>query len=137
MYENQMTLAYVYHFGTVHDSKYWKHIKEKSTQLLNGSHWGTGDRFERKIEVDKKNFLSLLNKTKISISGDDTRHYLNGVYLLATESNKQTFLTGVATDSHRLSSSSLEIENSDFNSLILLTTYSGVPKSKFLLCKKS
>ena len=27
--------------------------------------------------------------------------------------------------------------NSDFNSLILLTTYSGVPKSKFLLCKKS
>ena len=58
MYENQMTLAYVYHFGTVHDSKYWKHIKEKSIQLLNGSHWGTGDRFERKIEVDKKHNLN-------------------------------------------------------------------------------
>ena len=58
MYENQMTLAYVYHFGTIHDSKYWKHIKEKSIQLLNGSHWGTGDRFERKIEVDKKHNLN-------------------------------------------------------------------------------
>ena len=58
MYENQMTLAYVYHFGTVHDSKYWKHIKKKSIQLLNGSHWGTGDRFERKIEVDKKHNLN-------------------------------------------------------------------------------
>ena len=58
MYENQMTLAYVYHFGTVHDSKYWKNIKEKSIQLLNGSHWGTGDRFERKIEVDKKHNLN-------------------------------------------------------------------------------
>jgi len=58
MYENQMTLAYVYHFGTVHNSKYWKHIKEKSIQLLNGSHWGTGDRFERKIEVDKKHNLN-------------------------------------------------------------------------------
>ena len=58
MYENQMTLAYVYHFGTVHNSKYWKHIKEKSIQLLNGSHWGTGDRFERKIKVDKKHNLN-------------------------------------------------------------------------------
>ena len=27
--------------------------------------------------------------------------------------------------------------NSDFNSFILLTTYSGVPNNKFLLCKKS
>ena len=36
-----------------------------------------------------------------------------------TEGHGRNFLTGVATDSHRLSSSSLEIENSDFNSLIL------------------
>ena len=61
------------------------------------------DKFQNeKIDIDKKKFLSLLNKTKISISNDDTRHYLNGIYLHATESNKNTFLTGVATDSHRL-----------------------------------
>ena len=37
-----------------------------------------------------------------------------------TEAQGKNFLTGVATDSHRLSSSSLEIESiSDFNSLIL------------------
>ena len=37
-----------------------------------------------------------------------------------TEGHGRNFLTGVATDSHRLSSSSLEIDNvSDFNSLIL------------------
>ena len=54
MYENQMILAYVYHFGSVYDSEYWKRTKEKSIQLMNGSHWGTGDRFERKIEADKK-----------------------------------------------------------------------------------
>ena len=35
-----------------------EHIKEKSIQLLNGSHWGTGDRFERKIEIDKKHNLN-------------------------------------------------------------------------------
>ena len=70
------------------------------------------DKFEsEKMEIEKKKFLSLLNKTKISISNDDTRHYLNGVYLHATELNKNTFLTGVATDSHRLSSSSIAIEN--------------------------
>ena len=71
------------------------------------------------ILVDSNKFLKLLNKTKISISNDDTRHYLNGVYLHITEGHGRNFLTGVATDSHRLSSSSLEIENSDFNSLIL------------------
>lgn len=88
------------------------------------------DKFESgKIEVDKKNFLSLLNKTKISISSDDTRHYLNGVYLHATESNKQTFLTGVATDSHRLSSSSILVDNiKSFSSIIIPR------KTVFLLC---
>ena len=79
------------------------------------------DKFEsEKIEIDKKNFLSLLNKTKISISNDDTRHYLNGIYLHATESNKNTFLTGVATDSHRLSSSSILVNNiKSFSSVII------------------
>ena len=79
------------------------------------------DEFEgQEIAIDKNRFLKLLNKTRISISNDDTRHYLNGVFLHLTEAHGRNFLTGVATDSHRLSSSSLEIENSnDFSSLIL------------------
>ena len=79
------------------------------------------DNFEsQEIRLDKVKFLKLLNKTRISISNDDTRHYLNGVFLHLTEAQGKNFLTGVATDSHRLSSSSLEIESiSDFNSLIL------------------
>ena len=79
------------------------------------------DKFEsEKIEIDKKHFLSLLNKTKISISNDDTRHYLNGIYLHATESNKNIFLTGVATDSHRLSSSSILVSGlKNFSSVII------------------
>ena len=72
------------------------------------------------ISLDNKKFLKLLNKTKISISNDDTRHYLNGVFLHLSTSNEKTFLTGVATDSHRLSSSSLEIESvENFTSIIL------------------
>ena len=79
------------------------------------------DEFDGKeISLNNSRFLKLLNKTRISISNDDTRHYLNGIFLHLTEAHGRNFLTGVATDSHRLSSSSLEIESSsDFKSLIL------------------
>ena len=75
---------------------------------------------ENELVFESQKLLNLLNKTKISISNDDTRHYLNGIFIHLTESNGKTFFTGVATDSHRLSSSSLEIENiNNFSSLIL------------------
>ena len=79
------------------------------------------DEFEgEEISLNNNRFLKLLNKTKISISNDDTRHYLNGIFLHLTEAHGRNFLTGVATDSHRLSSSSLEIDNiNDFSPLIL------------------
>jgi DNA polymerase III subunit beta len=72
------------------------------------------------ISLNNNKFLNLLNKTKIAISNDDTRHYLNGIYLHLTEAHGRNFLTGVATDSHRLSSSSIEVESIDnFLPLIL------------------
>jgi DNA polymerase III subunit beta len=79
------------------------------------------DEFEGKeIQLNNNKFLKMLNKTKVAISNDDTRHYLNGIFLHLTEAHGRNFLTGVATDSHRLSSSSLEIENiENFSSLIL------------------
>ena len=79
------------------------------------------DDFESEdISFNKSKLLALLNKTKISISNDDTRHYLNGIYLHLTESQNRTYLTGVATDSHRLSSCSIEIDTGkSFNSIIL------------------
>jgi len=73
-----------------------------------------------KILLNNRNFLKLLNKTKIAISNDDTRHYLNGIFLHLTEAHGRNFLTGVATDSHRLSSYSLELDNiENFSSIIL------------------
>ena len=81
------------------------------------------------INLDSSKFLSLLNKTKISMSNDETRHYLNGIYIHPTVSNKSSYLTGVATDSHRLSSSSIPVENLDnFKSFIL------PKKAVFQLC---
>ncbi len=72
------------------------------------------------FEISSDKMLKLLNKTKISISNDETRHYLNGIYLHKTKIDNRSFLSGVATDSHRLSFSSLEIDqNIDFESIIL------------------
>ena len=65
---------------------------------------------QKNFEVSSQKLLKLLNKTKISISNDETRHYLNGIYLHKTKLEDKAFLCGVATDSHRLSSSSLEID---------------------------
>jgi DNA polymerase III subunit beta len=75
---------------------------------------------QKSFEVDPKKFLKLLNKAKISISNDETRHYLNGIYLHKLKLENKLFLCGVATDSHRLSSSSLEItEDTNIEPVIL------------------
>ncbi len=72
------------------------------------------------FEISSEKLLKLLNKTKISISSDETRHYLNGIFIHKTKLESKSFLCGVATDSHRLSSSSIEIDtNINIESVIL------------------
>ena len=46
---------------------------------------------------------SLIDRTRFAISTEETRYYLNGIYLHATESDGQKVLRAVATDGHRLS----------------------------------
>jgi len=79
------------------------------------------ENFDQKdFEVSAQSFLKLLSKAKISISSDETRHYLNGIYFHKASLENKSFLTGVATDSHRLSASSIEIEkNIVFEPIIL------------------
>ena len=75
---------------------------------------------QKSFEIASQKLLKLLNKAKVSISTDETRHYLNGIYLHKKILESKTFLCGVATDSHRLSSSSVEIEsNTEIESIIL------------------
>jgi DNA polymerase III subunit beta len=44
----------------------------------------------------------LIEKTRFAISTEETRYYLNGIYLHATESGGKPTLRAVATDGHRL-----------------------------------
>jgi DNA polymerase III subunit beta len=45
---------------------------------------------------------SLIDRTRVAISTEETRYYLNGIYLHATQSNELAVLRAVATDGHRL-----------------------------------
>ena len=63
------------------------------------------------LKIDSRKLLKLINKTKFSVSNDETRHYLSGILLHKKKINDSFFLTAAATDSHRMSISSLSLEN--------------------------
>ena len=91
-----------------------------------------GDDIQNNFEISSEKLLKLLNKTKISISNDETRHYLNGIYLHRTILENKSFLCGVATDSHRLSSSSVEIKISNNKAKIKFEIGNGMLISKVI-----
>ncbi|MDC3058832.1 DNA polymerase III subunit beta [Candidatus Pelagibacter sp.] len=75
---------------------------------------------QNEFVLNSKQFLKLLNKCKFSVSTDETRHYLSGIYFHQTEVDEKTYLTAVATDSHRMSISKLRLkEKINFDPIIL------------------
>jgi len=70
--------------------------------------------------INSKNLLKLLNKCKFSVSNDETRHYLSGVFFHQTQIEDKNFLTAAATDSHRMSISKVRLkEKINFEPIIL------------------
>ncbi len=70
--------------------------------------------------LQSKQLLKLLNKCKFSVSNDETRHYLSGIYFHQTQIEDKHFLTAVATDSHRMSISKVLLKNKiEFEPIIL------------------
>jgi len=75
---------------------------------------------QNEFVIKSKKLLKLLNKCKFSVSNDETRHYLSGIYFHQTEVEDKNFLTAVATDSHRMSISKIRLEEKiDFEPIIL------------------
>ena len=75
---------------------------------------------QNEFMVKSKQLLKLLNKCKFSISNDETRHYLSGIYFHQTEVEDKNYLTAVATDSHRMSISKIRLEQKiEFEPIIL------------------
>ncbi len=75
---------------------------------------------DNEFSLNSKSLLKLLNKCKFSVSNDETRHYLSGIFLHQTEFDNKNYLTAVATDSHRMSISKLRLDQKiNFESIIL------------------
>jgi len=75
---------------------------------------------QNEFTLASKQFLKLLNKCKFSVSNDETRHYLSGIYFHQTEVEDKIYLTAVATDSHRMSISKIRLrEKINFDPIIL------------------
>ena len=75
---------------------------------------------QNEFTLASKQFLKLLNKCKFSVSNDETRHYLSGIYFHQTEVDDKIYLTAVATDSHRMSISKIRLsEKINFDPIIL------------------
>jgi len=54
------------------------------------------------FKVQAADLSRLIDKTKFAISTEETRYYLNGIYLHEVTKDNIAFLRGVATDGHRL-----------------------------------
>ena len=75
---------------------------------------------QNEFSIKSKQLLKLLNKCKFSVSNDETRHYLSGIFFHQTETEDNNFLTAAATDSHRMSISKIRLDQKvDFEPIIL------------------
>mgnify|MGYP001547946580 FL=1 len=62
-----------------------------------------------KFRVDSDEMKRLIDKTRFAISTEETRFYLNGIYLHAAKDGKTKSLRAVATDGHRLARFDLDL----------------------------
>ncbi|WP_088342922.1 MULTISPECIES: DNA polymerase III subunit beta [Rhodomicrobium] len=60
------------------------------------------DGMSHSFQLASRDLARLIEKTRFAISTDETRYYLNGIYLHATETDEGWRLRAVATDGHRL-----------------------------------
>lgn len=72
---------------------------------------------EQFITLQSSVIREMIEKTFFSISTDETKYNLNGIYFKTTEENDQRILKMVATDGHRLAMIQREIKNNQIDHL--------------------
>ncbi|GAM97506.1 DNA polymerase III beta subunit [alpha proteobacterium U9-1i] len=60
------------------------------------------DGFETRFDVEPTELGRLIDKTRFAISTEETRYYLNGIFMHTVQQDGATVLRAVATDGHRL-----------------------------------
>jgi len=69
------------------------------------------DKLEHAFEISADCLKKLINSTQFAISTEETRYYLNGIYLHTIETHGSLKLRTVATDGHRLAQAQIEAPN--------------------------
>jgi len=64
----------------------------------------SGGELSHQFNLSAANLRALIDRTRFAISLEETRYYLNGIYLHAADSDGTPVLRAVATDGHRLAS---------------------------------
>src|ERR1700689_793161 len=64
-----------------------------------------------KFSLKAAELKRLIGKTQFAISTEETRYYLNGIYLHAAGAAKEQTLRAVATDGHRLAQMEIDLPN--------------------------
>lgn len=68
----------------------------------------TAGTFTHSFRLDSLALKALIDKTQFAISTEETRYYLNGIYLHAVEVGGNLKLRSVATDGHRLARAEMD-----------------------------
>ncbi len=68
----------------------------------------TAGEFSHSFRIPASNLGGLIEQTQFAISTEETRYYLNGIYLHSVEDDGKLMLRAVATDGHRLARSQME-----------------------------
>jgi len=69
----------------------------------------SGGKMAHEFGLTATEIKTLIDKTRFAISTEETRYYLNGIYLHAAERNGTPVLRAVATDGHRLASAEVPL----------------------------
>ncbi len=63
---------------------------------------GSTEKFSANFSIPAADLRMLIDRTRFAISNEETRYYLNGIYLHAANNDGVAVLRAVATDGHRL-----------------------------------
>ncbi|HLD76534.1 MAG TPA: DNA polymerase III subunit beta, partial [Rickettsiales bacterium] len=65
---------------------------------------------EDEVEIDAERLAQMIDKTRFAISNDETRYYLNGLFLQSFKTDTGFELRTIATDGHRLAMAYLQTD---------------------------
>ncbi len=79
------------------------------------------DEMDVEFDMPAEELAKLIDKTKFAMATDETRHYINGIFLHSVKDKDKIIVTASATDAHRLAvaSSSLSTLKEEISGVII------------------